>query len=202
PIIFLTAISKDAAHVFKGYAHGAVDYMLKPFDPQILRSKVSVFVELWQRGELLKAREEKLRELERERLARESEARYRGLIEAMPQCVLAMRADGSLYYCNRVWRLYAGLDLEGTRARGWQCVHRDDRHSVRRRWIEAVREHQPMQCELRLARARDGFARWHLMHLLPQFDSAGELCGWIATATDIHDEREARVDLERPSRPK
>src|SRR6202000_1683490 len=39
PIIFLTAISKDAAHVFQGYAHGAVDYMMKPYDPQILRSK-------------------------------------------------------------------------------------------------------------------------------------------------------------------
>jgi len=46
PIIFLTAISKDAAHVFEGYAHGAVDYMLKPYEPQILRSKISIFVEL------------------------------------------------------------------------------------------------------------------------------------------------------------
>ena len=84
PIIFLTAISKDAAHVFQGYAHGAVDYVLKPIDAQIMRSKVSVFVELWQRGELLKEREAKLRELERERLERESTARYLALIEAMP----------------------------------------------------------------------------------------------------------------------
>src|SRR5437762_660712 len=47
PIIFITALSRDSAHVFRGYSHGAVDYLLKPFDPDILRSKVSVFVELF-----------------------------------------------------------------------------------------------------------------------------------------------------------
>ena len=47
PIIFLTAISKDEEYVFKGYSVGAVDYMFKPFQPEILRSKVNVFVELY-----------------------------------------------------------------------------------------------------------------------------------------------------------
>jgi len=46
PIIFVTAINKDQQHVFKGYDTGAVDYMFKPLDPDIIRSKVSIFVEL------------------------------------------------------------------------------------------------------------------------------------------------------------
>ncbi len=46
PIIFVTAISKDQKHVFTGYATGAVDYLFKPVDPDILRSKVTVFLEL------------------------------------------------------------------------------------------------------------------------------------------------------------
>jgi anti-anti-sigma factor len=46
PIIFVTAISTAREHVFAGYAAGAVDYVLKPIDPALLRSKVSVFVEL------------------------------------------------------------------------------------------------------------------------------------------------------------
>ena len=44
PIIFLTAISKEEEYVFQGYSVGAVDYMFKPFQPAILRSKVQVFV--------------------------------------------------------------------------------------------------------------------------------------------------------------
>ncbi|GAB2911636.1 response regulator [Streptomyces mayteni] len=46
PIIFLTAINHGPHHTFRGYAAGAVDYISKPFDPWVLRAKVSVFVEL------------------------------------------------------------------------------------------------------------------------------------------------------------
>jgi serine phosphatase RsbU (regulator of sigma subunit) len=52
PIIFLTAHSRDVEQVFHAYAAGAVDYVVKPFDPDVLRSKVAVFVELQrERGE-------------------------------------------------------------------------------------------------------------------------------------------------------
>ncbi len=46
PIIFVTAINKEREHVFHGYSSGAVDYLFKPFDPTVLRSKVNVFLEL------------------------------------------------------------------------------------------------------------------------------------------------------------
>jgi signal transduction histidine kinase len=54
PIIFITALSREAAYVFKGYAQGAVDYLLKPVDPEIVRAKVRVFCDLWVRGEKIR----------------------------------------------------------------------------------------------------------------------------------------------------
>jgi CheY-like chemotaxis protein len=50
PIIFLTAINNEPHHAFRGYAAGAVDYISKPFDPWVLRAKVSVFVELYMKN--------------------------------------------------------------------------------------------------------------------------------------------------------
>jgi response regulator RpfG family c-di-GMP phosphodiesterase len=46
PIIFITAINKEDKYVFKGYEKGAVDYLFKPIEPEILRSKVNVFLDL------------------------------------------------------------------------------------------------------------------------------------------------------------
>lgn len=54
PIIFLTAISNEPHHAFRGYAAGAVDYLAKPFDPWVLRAKVSVFIELYEKTRQLR----------------------------------------------------------------------------------------------------------------------------------------------------
>jgi CheY-like chemotaxis protein len=63
PIIFLTAADRDAQLALRGYAAGAVDYLTKPFDPWILRAKVSVFVELWTKTRLLEAQADAARQL-------------------------------------------------------------------------------------------------------------------------------------------
>jgi len=47
PVLFLTAVDYDPHLAFRGYQAGAVDYITKPFDPWVLRSKVGVFVDLW-----------------------------------------------------------------------------------------------------------------------------------------------------------
>jgi CheY-like chemotaxis protein len=61
PIIFLTAISNEPHHAFRGYAAGAVDYMAKPFDPWVLRAKVSVFIELYEKNRQLREQADLLR---------------------------------------------------------------------------------------------------------------------------------------------
>ncbi|WP_354645073.1 response regulator [Kitasatospora camelliae] len=61
PIIFLTAINHGPHHTFRGYAAGAVDYISKPFDPWVLRAKVSVFVDLYMKNCQLKEQASLLR---------------------------------------------------------------------------------------------------------------------------------------------
>ena len=65
PIIFLTAISKDRKFISRGYDVGAVDYLFKPYEPDILRSKVGVFVELARKNEIIRRQHEALREMRR-----------------------------------------------------------------------------------------------------------------------------------------
>ncbi len=78
PVIFLSAINKEEQHLLRGYDIGAVDYVFKPFEPLILRSKVSVFVSL----------HDKTREIERkaqveQRLMREKLAAQEGRVQAL-----------------------------------------------------------------------------------------------------------------------
>ena len=96
PIIFLSAVNKETEHLMRGYAMGAVDYVFKPVDPLILKSKVSVFVDLYNmriQVEETSRAEQKLRdanyqaELDRLQIARELQAtreREAAIIQSLP----------------------------------------------------------------------------------------------------------------------
>ncbi|GGM20694.1 MULTISPECIES: response regulator [Micromonospora] len=84
PIIFLTAADRDAQLALRGYAAGAVDYLTKPFDPWVLRAKVSVFVELWVKSRQLAAQSD---------LVRERETQWRTLAEAVDEATALLRTD-------------------------------------------------------------------------------------------------------------
>src|SRR5689334_8434286 len=60
PIIFITAFSNDDDHIFKGYKTGGVDYIYKPINPELLRVKVGVFVELYRKNHQLQMQEKRL----------------------------------------------------------------------------------------------------------------------------------------------
>src|SRR5438477_12608235 len=71
PIIFITAVSDTETHVSRGYSLGAVDYILAPILPDVLRTKVSVFVDLYKMTEQIKRQAERLRQMEAEKFQRQ-----------------------------------------------------------------------------------------------------------------------------------
>ncbi len=112
PIIFLTAIHRDQRLVARAYTVGAVDYILKPIDPEILRSKVAVFIELYQKGQIISRQAEELKRATEREFAdfrRVSEYRYTMLAESMPQIVWTTDNQGQLSYGNGRWFECAGL---------------------------------------------------------------------------------------------
>jgi PAS domain S-box-containing protein len=119
PIIFLTAISKDEQYVFEGYSVGAVDYMAKPFQPDILRSKVNVYVDLYLKQKQLSEqqvllRESEVRELELKHKLEitESEARFSDIVASMMDAIIVFDTDGRISLFNAAAERMFGLPAD------------------------------------------------------------------------------------------
>ncbi len=102
PIIFITAINKDILHVHRGYESGAVDYLFKPFDPHILRSKVRTFAELYRKNLQLKNEMQEKAKMQEEILQiseREQKRIGRDLHDGVAQQLAAVSL-----MCRSVWQ--------------------------------------------------------------------------------------------------
>ncbi|MBI3543837.1 MAG: response regulator, partial [Deltaproteobacteria bacterium] len=96
PILFLTALATDISHIFKGYSAGAVDYLTKPIEPEIIRAKVAVFADLYRAERRLVSQGERLREVER----RESEAWFSTTLRSIADAVIATDVRGRVRFLN------------------------------------------------------------------------------------------------------
>jgi PAS domain S-box-containing protein len=187
PIIFLTAIHRDQRLVARAYTVGAVDYILKPIEPEILRSKVAVFIELHQKNQIITRQAEELRRATERELAdykRFSEHRYTMLAESMPQIVWTLDDAGDLRYGNRRWFECAGL--AETEPLAWaSIVHPGDYAEFMRGFSLAIAEEHAWEAEFRFGNVGEHRFRWHLVRMLPERDSAGQISAWVGTSTDI-----------------
>jgi len=102
PILFLTAYKSDE-HLFRGYDLGAVDFLFKPIVPEILRSKVGVFVELSRNTALLERQTE---------ILSKAELKFRSLLEAAPDAMIISAEDGNISLVNSQVEVMFGVKRE------------------------------------------------------------------------------------------
>ena len=188
-------VSREPQHVFRGYQQGGVDYLVKPFAPEVLFSKVAIFVDLYLERQKVKRQALQLASLEKEALERQSEYRYRWLTDSMPTCVFAAQRDGLVRFANRVFLDYSGLALDDSLDDGYlQAVHPEDQAPLREAWGRLARDLVPLELPFRLRR-KDGEHRWHLARGLPERSEDGVLSGFVLTATDIDDQKRTEREL-------
>jgi PAS domain S-box-containing protein len=199
PIIFLTAAVSDLPQLYRGYSVGAVDYLNKPVDPDVVRAKVAVFADLFRKDRRLQRHAQAVREgerREREELLSElrhaAERRYMNLAEAVPLSVWTAEPNGELTYANRYWTEYTGIGLDEARGMGWaRAVHEDDRDGYVRAWRDSVGKGNPFQQECRIHHLAGGAFRWHLSRAVPERSDSGKIVSWLGTHTDIEDSKQA-----------
>lgn len=101
PIIFLSANDETSVETANVYRHGAVDFLRKPYNSDILRSKVTVFIDLFLRGEKIKQQEARLRRHEREQAARTEreahQARIYSIFKQAPALIASLRGRAHVY---------------------------------------------------------------------------------------------------------
>ncbi len=157
PIIFLTGHDENRERVEEAYALGAVDYLVKPLMPVVLRAKVSGFVELFRKTE-------QLRQVEREQYQRklaDENARFRALTEYSSDAVVLIDATATVLYTSPSTRRVLGYEVnEFIGHNGFAFVHPEDIAYIRERLGQLVRHPEtPVQVETRV-RHKDGSWRW------------------------------------------
>jgi PAS domain S-box-containing protein len=126
---------------------------------------------------------------------RESEARFRSLADTAPVLVWTSGPDAARDFINKPWLDFTGRSVESELGEGWaEGVHPDDRRRATAIYRQAFSARREFRSEYRLRRA-DGEFRWVLDTGVPRFLADGSFAGYVGSAIDITERREAEEQL-------
>ncbi|MDD2759993.1 MAG: EAL domain-containing protein [Methylomonas sp.] len=127
---------------------------------------------------------------------RASEERFRLMANASPAMIWITDMQGNTTFVNQTWLNYTGMTLEqATSDKGWlEMVHPEDRESVFSEYYRNSSEHKIILTEYRIRRAQGGW-RWVLDQGVPFYDENGEFSGYVGSAIDITDRKQAEADF-------
>ena len=219
PIIFLTAYYNEDQHVLAGYSTGAVDYIQKPLNPAILRSKVAVFADLYRKtreltstnqsllaevGERRRAQDElrqlnqtlEARVVERTEALRHSEHVHRVAFDLAPTGMVYVAADGRFSKVNRSMCDISGYtDAELAQMKVLDLIHPDEREDDAPRLDAFLRgDADTYEGEKRCIR-KDGDIRWVALSARLIADAETHALHSIWLVRDVSDRRAAQARL-------
>ena len=196
PIIFVTALSRNESNVFQGYSVGAVDYLFKPIVPEILKSKVQVFVDLFRQNQKLEHQTSEL-----SRLSRQNEL----ILNSAADGVIGVSLDGTVTFVNpsasrmigRTAGRLVGVDLHA-------MLHPSGTEEFGGR--ERCRLHAALAGEQTRELRDDTFYRFDLTSFpveysaTPMLDDEGKNIGTVLTFRDVTERRAAAMAKENERR--
>jgi PAS domain S-box-containing protein len=209
PIVFLSAVNKEPEHLLRGYSMGAVDYVFKPVDPVILRYKVAVFVDLFEKSKEIerKARQEQAlldanlranaERLRAEQELRRAEQRQAVIIQSLPMVLYLEPYDSKRRIPNYLVgdiKAMTGFTPDQMTGEMWaDRLHPDDRLKVIAA-LEARSKSGRMSIEYRWQCA-DGTYKHVLDQAVLLRDPEGKPVEFAGTITDISEQRSLESQL-------
>lgn len=194
PIIFLSAVSKDKRFISQGYASGGVDYITKPFDPDILMLKVNTFHTLYQQKQELNTIQQVLRdEIEiRKRAETELQKRMKELnsvLELLPLITFTIDEKGKIEFVNKHWYNYS-KDLSS-----FPEAHPEDKDKYIN-WQHHFASGKKFSCELRIKNLQTGEFKYFSLLITPVVFNQ-TILRWVGTFTDINRQKMEHEILEQ-----
>ncbi len=194
PIIFLSAVSTHKKFITKGYTSGAIDYITKPVDPDILMLKVKTFYRLYEQTNDLKETQQALQKevevrKEAEKALSKTAGELHSILESIPQIAFTAKADGTIEYVNEHWYAYASDKNQ------FPETNENDKH-ISKRWIKSVQSGEQLEMEVQIKKLQAEEYRCHLLRALPVITD-GKIVKWVGTFTDIHYQKQMNDILEK-----
>lgn len=188
PIIFLCAVDTLESDILKGAASGPVDYLFKPVIPQVLRTKVSVFVDLFRMSEQLKRQ-----------AVQQTEERFRLVVESLQDyAVFMMDPEGRITMWNLGAERIRGWTQEEVLGRSYGLFFTPEDQKAGRsdevlRLAAATGRYEEENWSMR----KDGSHFWANVTYSRVLDDEGTLVGFSAVTRDLTERKRAEEDLQR-----
>jgi signal transduction histidine kinase len=180
PIIFLSAVNTHKRFVTKGFESGAVEYLTKPVDPDILILKVQNFYRLFEKTQKLKEAEKSLTLTVDE---------LHTTLESLPQIAFTTDREGQILYVNNHWLEYAPSKTAFPETK-------PEYPSLQQQWLALTQEGTAVEKEVLLKHRDDNQYYYHLLKITP-IKINGFVTKWVGTLTNIHEQKMLNETLER-----